>query len=68
MVNGSTIRFINDVAEIEQLYHEYSSKYWCTDYDIEDSINSYYDSGHKFRRLTDEEGTFRLERPKGSKE
>ena len=68
LVRGSTIRFINDVAEIEQLYHEYSSKYWCIDYDIEDSINSYYDSDHKFRRLIDEEGAFRLERPKGSKE
>lgn len=71
LVRGSNIKFVTKADEIKRLYLEYSHKYWCTDYEVEDSINLFCDrSGKhpKFRYLTDAEGAFRLEKPSGSKE
>lgn len=58
LVKGTHIRFISDKEEIGKLYYEYSNKYWCMDYKIEESIN--FDN--------EGSGVFKLEKPPGRKE
>ena len=58
LVQGNNIKFINDAKDIGRLYHKYSRRYWCVDYEIEESINLDVDDMSK---------AFRLERPRGEK-
>ena len=71
LVRGSNIRFVTKVQEIKSLYLEYSHKYWCMDYEIEESMTPVCyksDRCSKFRYLADVESKVMLEKPSGSKE